>query len=170
MAVCDTDRQGLDSGPCSLYQIQEKEVLSMKYKDSKVWLRTSSGVVGWDVSDINRRIDEFNSFSWAQEADFFQWLSWEEDDGNDYQGFSAVWSSKLMADVHQIKGGLLMTYREYWELCKKYWMAQGDSEPVAGAKALWWDCEEIWIIDGSLTEDKIQFIDTLENKYPRSLI
>lgn len=76
----------------------------MKYVDSKVWLRTSSGVIGWSVEDLNKRIDEFNAFSWAHETDFFQWLSWVEDDGNDYQGFSVIWSSKLLLHVHPIKG------------------------------------------------------------------
>lgn len=75
----------------------------MKYKDSKVWLRTSSGVVGWDVSELNQKIDEFNSFTWAPEADFFQWLSWDVDDGNDYQGFSALWDSVQMSKVHLIR-------------------------------------------------------------------
>lgn len=75
----------------------------MKYCDSKVWLRTGSGVVGWDVSELNSKIDKFNSFSWAPETDFFQWLSWSENDGNDYQGFSMLWNSKLMADVHYIR-------------------------------------------------------------------
>lgn len=76
---------------------------NMKYKDSKVWLRTASGVAGWDVEPLNKRIDEFNSYSWATEADFFQWLSWVEVDGNDYQGFSVLWNSKLMVQVHQIR-------------------------------------------------------------------
>lgn len=80
----------------------------MKYRDSKVWLRTGSGVVGWDVDELNKRIDEFNSFSWASEADFFQWLSWVEDDGNDYQGFSLLWKSALMSKVHTIEGGMLL--------------------------------------------------------------
>ena len=76
----------------------------MKYVNSKVWLRTGSGgVVGWNVLDLNAKIDEFNSFSWAPEADFFQWLSWAEDDGNDYQGFSMLWNSQLMKDVHPIR-------------------------------------------------------------------
>lgn len=75
----------------------------MMYKDSKVWLRTTSGVAGWDVEPLNKRIDEFNSYSWASEADFFQWLSWVEDDGNDYHGFSVLWNSKLMARVHSIR-------------------------------------------------------------------
>lgn len=75
----------------------------MLYKDSKVWLQTTSGVVGWDVDELNQRIDQFNSFPWAHEADFFQWLSWEEDDDNDYQGFSVLWNSKLMERVHPIR-------------------------------------------------------------------
>lgn len=75
----------------------------VKYKDSKVWLRTSSGVVGWDLQDLNARIDEFNLFPWASEADFFDWLSWVEDDDNDYQGFSVLWYSILMKDVHRIR-------------------------------------------------------------------
>lgn len=76
----------------------------MKYCDTKVWLRTGSGgVVGWNVLDLNAKIDEFNSFSWAPEADFFQWLSRAEDDGNDYQGFSMLWNSQLMKDVHPIR-------------------------------------------------------------------
>ena len=37
------------------------------------------------------------------EADFFQWLSFDVDDGNDYQGFSVYWHSKLMKDVHPIR-------------------------------------------------------------------
>ena len=76
----------------------------MKYKDSKVWLRTSSGVVGWDIDALNSRIDEFNSFPWAPDADFFDWLSWIEEDGNDYQGFSVLWYSVLMTSVHLIRG------------------------------------------------------------------
>ena len=77
----------------------------MKYVDSKVWLRTGSGVVGWNLIEINAKIDEFNSFPWAPEADFFQWLSWAEDDGNDYQSFSVLWGSQLMCDVHPIRKG-----------------------------------------------------------------
>lgn len=73
------------------------------YVDSKVWLRVSGGVVGWDISDLNSRIDEFNSFPWAKEADFFQWLSWIEDDGHDYQGFDVLWHSKLLSDIHRIR-------------------------------------------------------------------
>ena len=37
-----------------------------KYVDSKVWLTVTGGVVGWDVSDLNARIDEFNSLPWNQ--------------------------------------------------------------------------------------------------------
>lgn len=76
----------------------------MKYVDRKVWLRDGAGNVhGWDLEEINRKIDEFNSFPWAPEADFFQWLSYDVDDGNDYQGFSVSWTSKLMKDVHPIR-------------------------------------------------------------------
>jgi len=76
----------------------------MKYCDTKVWLRTGSGVVGWDVTDLNCKIDEYNSFPWADEADFFDWLSWDVNDGYDYQGFSVLWNSKLMRHVHPIRG------------------------------------------------------------------
>ena len=78
----------------------------MKLVDSKVWLRDGAGMIhGWDLEDLNRMIDKFNSFPWAPEADFFQWLSWEVNDGNDYQGFSVYWHSKLMKDVHPIRKG-----------------------------------------------------------------
>lgn len=72
-----------------------------KYVDSKVWLTVPGGVVGWDLLDINAKIDEFNSL--GIEADFFDYLTWAEDDGNIYQGFSVLWNSKLMADVHTIR-------------------------------------------------------------------
>lgn len=74
-----------------------------RYVDSKVWLRVPGGVVGWELIELNAKIDEFNSFSWAPEADFFDWLSWAEDDGNDYQGFSVLWNSKLDSEVHIIR-------------------------------------------------------------------
>ncbi len=78
--------------------------MAEKYVDTKVWLRTDDGkVVGWDLLDLNGKIDEFNSFPWAPEADFFDWLSWAEDDGYHYEGYSAIWSSKLMRDVHPIR-------------------------------------------------------------------
>ena len=66
-----------------------------------VWLCSSSGVVGWTLDDINSRIDEFNSFPWHTEADFWDWLSWEEDE--EYRGFSVLWRSKLDSKVHRIK-------------------------------------------------------------------
>lgn len=74
-----------------------------KYVDSKVWLSVTGGVVGWDLIELNAKIDEYNSFSWAPEADFFDWLSWAEDDGNDYHGFSVLWRSKLDSEVHTIR-------------------------------------------------------------------
>lgn len=74
-----------------------------KYVDSKVWLKIPGGVVGWELSDLNRKIDKFNAFPWASEVDFFDWLSWEMNDGNDYQGFSLIWNSKLLAKVHFIR-------------------------------------------------------------------
>lgn len=33
----------------------------MKYVDSKVWLTVPGGVEGWDVDELNRRIDQWNS-------------------------------------------------------------------------------------------------------------
>ena len=74
-----------------------------KYVDSKVWLRVTGGVVGWEIEDLNSKIDEFNSYPWAPEVDFFDWLLWKEDDGNDYQGFSGLWYSKLLTQVHHIR-------------------------------------------------------------------
>ena len=73
-----------------------------KYVDSYVWLRTTGGVIGWKLEDINTRIDEFNSIPWASEVDFWQWLSFE--DGKDYKGFSGLWYSTELLKVHKIKG------------------------------------------------------------------
>lgn len=77
----------------------------MKHVDSKVWLTVPGGVEGWDVDELNSRIDEWNSPDNAvvrSLGDFFGWLSYME--GRDIYGFSALWHSKLMSNLHRIKG------------------------------------------------------------------
>ena len=71
-----------------------------KYVDQYVWLRVPGGVRGWTLDAINAKIDEFNSFPWHNEADFWDWLSWEEDE--EYRGFDCLWRSKLDSKVHRL--------------------------------------------------------------------
>ena len=72
--------------------------------DSKVWLVVPGGVEGWDIEDLNARIDEWNSpefKSIRSLGTFFQWLSYAE--CRTIYGFSSV-RSKLDSKVHIIKG------------------------------------------------------------------
>lgn len=74
------------------------------YVDSKVWLSVPGGVEGWDIDDLNKCIDEWNSPSnklVRSLGTFFQWLSYHE--GRTINGFS-FWKSKLDSQVHPIKG------------------------------------------------------------------
>lgn len=80
-------------------------LLLMKYVDSKVWLKVPGGVEGWNLEDLNARIDEWNSLAFKfirTISTFFEWLSYEE--GRTIYGFSALWNSTLDSDVHHIKG------------------------------------------------------------------
>lgn len=76
----------------------------MRYVDSKVWLAVPGGVEGWDIDELNSRIDEWNSPAnkgVRSLGDFFGWLSYVE--GRYIYGFDAIWHSKLLAKVHMIK-------------------------------------------------------------------
>jgi hypothetical protein len=76
----------------------------MKYVDSKVWLKVPGGVEGWDVDELNSRIDEWNSPSNSlvrSLGDFFQWLSYVEE--RPIYGFSVLWHSKQLSNLHRIK-------------------------------------------------------------------
>ena len=74
-----------------------------KYVDTKIWISTFGGVIGFDLEEINQRIDEYNSDSWLRNnVDFWDWLS---DHYETYlMGFSYLWKSKLMSKVHRIRG------------------------------------------------------------------
>ena len=50
-----------------------------------------------------------------------------------------------------------MDVRQYFDMCKRYWMSTGDSEGVATSKAFWWDCIEVWNADDSWNEEKEKF-------------
>ena len=75
-----------------------------KYVDSKIWLRITGGVEGWDLDDLNRYIDRWNGpdmkcvRSWGN---FWEWLSYER--GYEIHGFSALWWSELCSRIHTIK-------------------------------------------------------------------
>ena len=50
----------------------------------------------------------------------------------------------------------------YFDSCVQYWMETHHlNKDAAIARAIWWDCVEIWNADGSWNNDKIAFI----NKY-----
>lgn len=75
-----------------------------KYVDSKVWLRSSGCVVGWDPDRLNEYIDRYNRLTLHKYGvDFWTWLSYET--GEYYTGFSVLWASKLDSKIHIIKGG-----------------------------------------------------------------
>ena len=53
-----------------------------------------------------------------------------------------------------------MNYAEiekYFDVCRDYWVRNGDSKGVATSKAFWWDCVEVWNSDNSWNEDKRKF-------------
>lgn len=54
----------------------------------------------------------------------------------------------------------------YFNLCKSYWMNNGDSEGVATVKALWWDCVEVWNTDKSWNDEKIIFVNNYRHYEP----
>lgn len=76
-----------------------------KYVDSKIWLRVPGGVEGWDLDELNARIDEFNRIpsGFRSSVSFWDWLSYHE--GRDLYGLSGLWWSKLTSQLHIIKGG-----------------------------------------------------------------
>lgn len=77
--------------------------MSEKYVDTLIWLRSTGCVTGVPLEWINEKIDQFNSSAYLRNnADFWEWLSWEE--GEEFKGFSSLWHSKLMSQVHTIKG------------------------------------------------------------------
>lgn len=47
--------------------------------------------------------------------------------------------------------------RDYFKLCKKYWMSRGDREGVATSKAFWWDMVELYTVTNTWTPVKAQF-------------
>ena len=70
---------------------------------SYVWLlRGGRGVIGFDLEELNSKIDEYNRhpYPWM---DFWDWLSFEYDDV--ITGFDALWNhgNPLMSDVHTIR-------------------------------------------------------------------
>ena len=75
-----------------------------KYVDTKVWLTIDGGVEGWDVDELNRYIDKWNSSEFKMIRSlgyFFQWLSHER--GYRIYGFNLLWKSRLDSLVHRIK-------------------------------------------------------------------
>ena len=54
----------------------------------------------------------------------------------------------------------------YFGTCVAYWMSTGLSEGAATARAVWWDCVEVWNADKSWTEDKIVFINRYRKYKP----
>ena len=48
--------------------------------------------------------------------------------------------------------------QNYFNSCVDYWMSKGDSIDAAIAKAIWWDCVEVWNADKSWTDEKVVFI------------
>ena len=52
----------------------------------------------------------------------------------------------------------------YYETCRDYWLRQGDSERVASAKALYWDCVEAWNFDHSWNNAKRDLAEMLGYK------
>lgn len=77
----------------------------MKYVDSRVWLKVPGGVEGWDVDELNKRIDQWNSPNNAMVrslGNFFDWLSYEE--GRYIYGFDFLWHSKQLSKLHRING------------------------------------------------------------------
>ena len=48
-------------------------------RDSVVWIATCGGVIGVNCNWLNEKIDYFNSNHYlVDNADFWEWLSWEE--------------------------------------------------------------------------------------------
>ncbi len=56
--------------------------------------------------------------------------------------------------------------KEYYEECVKFWIRQGDCKAVAMAKALWWDCIEIWNATKSWNDDKVNFVNQYRKYTP----
>lgn len=56
--------------------------------------------------------------------------------------------------------------KKYFDLCVAYWERQGDSKRLAIAKAIWWDCIEVWNADKSWNDDKVKFINQYRKYKP----
>lgn len=56
--------------------------------------------------------------------------------------------------------------KDYFDSCVSYWIERGDSKSVAVAKAIWWDCVEVWNFDKSWTDEKVAFIRQYRNYKP----
>ena len=56
--------------------------------------------------------------------------------------------------------------KEYFELCKSYWMRNGDSAEVATSKAFWWDMVECFNFDKSWNDAKRKFAEEFRSYTP----
>ena len=74
--------------------------MAEKYVDQYVWLSVPGGVEGWDLDELNSKIDFYNRNGLFRFGlNFFEWLSL--DTNETYNGFS-WWRSKLDSKVHRI--------------------------------------------------------------------
>ena len=46
----------------------------------------------------------------------------------------------------------------YFDACVNYWKGFNDSVRVAIAHAIWYDCIEVWDMDDSWTDAKLEFV------------
>lgn len=55
-----------------------------------------------------------------------------------------------------------MTAKDYFEMCKRYWIGHGHNEAESSYRALWWDCKEVWDIDNSWDDEKRNFFESMK--------
>ena len=58
----------------------------------------------------------------------------------------------------------------YFEDCVHYWTSTGVSRGVATVRAIWWDCVEVWNVEKSWTEEKVEFINRYRKYKPYDAI
>lgn len=68
-----------------------------------VYLRTTGGVIGYNLEYLNAKIDEYNRTPYLVNMNcFWDWLSWCE--GEDLHGIDGLWN-KSTGRIHTIKRG-----------------------------------------------------------------
>lgn len=69
-----------------------------------------------------------------------------------------VWNVELVNERERIDN--------YFNQCKAFWKARGDTEGIATSKAFWWDCVENWNCDKSWNPEKEKFALEFRNYKP----